>query len=157
MTASARPPPSPGDDCSANMCAGRKSASNRSKLAAQMRKLEQIIQIVDRVAERAHFAKLLFRRLQVLLHFFELRKSFLDVLIELDLHLLCNGHQLRVHAITNRVEALRRLLIQALKFAFELLRGEQKRTRHLAAAIAQTPVLLFPARGKLLLDRAANL
>ena len=53
-----------------------------AELAAQVRKLQQVVQIVNRVAERADFAELLFGGLQVLLNFFELRKSFLDVLIE---------------------------------------------------------------------------
>ena len=127
------------------------------ELAAQMRKFKQVVQIVDRVAQSADFAKLLFRGLQVLLNFFELGKSFLDVLIEFLLHLLGDCHQLRVHTVANRVETLRGLLIQTLKFALELLRGEQQRTRHLRAAVAQAPVLFFPARGELLLDRAADL
>src|SRR5260370_11592556 len=127
------------------------------ELAAQMRKLKQIVEIVDRVAEGAHFAELLFRILQVLLHSFELRKALFNVLIELHLHLLCDRHQLLVHAIANRVEALRGLLIQALKFDLELLGSEQQRTGHLAAPVAQTPVLFFSSRGKLLLDRAPNL
>ena len=51
-------------------------------MSAQMRQFQQIVQIVDRVPERAHFAQLLFGRAQVLLHFFELGKAFLDVLVE---------------------------------------------------------------------------
>ena len=86
------------------------------ELAAQTRKLKQVVVIVDRVAEGAHFADLLFRVLQVLLNFFEQRKAFFNVLIELHLHLLGDRHQLLVHAIANRVEALRGLLIQVLKF-----------------------------------------
>jgi len=39
-----------------------------------------------------------------------------------------------------------------LKFTLELLRGQQQRSRHLAAAVAQTAVLLIPAGGKLLLN-----
>jgi len=76
-----------------------------AELAAQMGKLEQIVEIVNRVAERAHFAELLFGGLQVLLNFFELRESFLDVLIEFHLHLFGDGHQLGIDAIANRVEA----------------------------------------------------
>src|SRR5260370_421474 len=49
------------------------------ELAAQMRKLKQIVEIVDRVAEGAHFAELLFRILQVLLHSFELRKALFNL------------------------------------------------------------------------------
>src|SRR6266446_10560172 len=127
------------------------------ELSTQMRKLKQVVQIVDRVAKRAHFAELLFRILQVLLNFFELGKSFFYVLIELHLHLLGDRHQLLVDAIANRVETLRGLLIEALKFDLELLRSEQKRTGHLAAAIAQTPVLFFSSRGELPLDRTPNL
>ena len=91
-----------------------------AKLAAQMRQLEQVVQIVDRMAERAHFPELFFGSLQVLLNFFELRESFLDVLIELLLHLLGDRHQLCVHAVADRFEALRGLLIQALKFALSV-------------------------------------
>src|ERR1700747_476222 len=116
------------------------------ELATQMRKLEQVVEIVDRVAKSADFAELLLRILQVLLNFFELSKSFFNVLIELHLHLLGDRHQLLIHAITNRVEALRGLLIQALKFDLELLRGEQQRTGHLAAAVSKAPVLFFPSR-----------
>src|ERR1700724_1137286 len=127
------------------------------ELAAQMRKLKQVVEIVDRVAEGAHFTELLFRILQVLLNSFELRKAFFNVLIELHLHLLGDRHQLLVHAIANRVEALRGLLIQALKFDLELLRGEQQRTGHLAAAVAQAPVLFISSRSELLLNRAPYL
>src|ERR1700675_504135 len=127
------------------------------ELATQMRKLEQVVEIVNRVAQSADFTELLFRILQVLLNFFELRKSFFNVLIELHLHLLSDCHQLLVDAIANRIETLRGLLIQALKFDLELLRGEQQRTGQLAAAIAQTPVLFFPSRRQLLLDGAPNL
>jgi len=109
------------------------------------------------VAERAHLAQLFFSVLQVLLHLFELRKSFLDVLIQFLLHLIGDGHQLGIDAIANRFQALRRLLIQVLKFNLELLRGAQERACHLAAAVAQRTVLLFPARRQLLLDRAPNL
>src|SRR5580698_6802199 len=128
-----------------------------AELATEMRKLEQIVQIVDRMAECSDFTELLFCILQMLLNFFELCKSFLDVLIKFYLHLLGDRHQLQIHTIANRVEALRSLLIQTLKFALELLRCEQKRRGHLATAVAQTPVLFFPSRGKLLLDRTPNL
>src|SRR6266852_6749799 len=128
-----------------------------AKLAPQMRKFKQVVQIVNRVPESADFTKLLFSGLQVLLNLFELRKSFLNVLIEFLLHLLGDRHQLRIHTVANRVEALRGLLIQVLKFDLELLRSEQKRTGHLAAAIAQAPVLFFSSRSELLFDRAANL
>ena len=77
--------------------------------------------------------------------------------VEFHLHLLGDGHELRVHAIANRVEALRGLLIQALKLDLQLLRGQQQRIGHLTASVAQAAVLLFPARGQLLLDRATNL
>src|SRR6266853_2235627 len=117
-----------------------------SELSTQMRKLEQVVEIVDRVAKSAHFTELLFRVLQVLLNFFELGKSFFYVLIELHLHLLGDRHQLLVDAIANRVEAMRGLLIQALKLDLELLRSEQQRTGHLAAAVAQAPVLFFSSR-----------
>src|ERR1700674_5896204 len=127
------------------------------ELSTQVRKLEQVVQIVDRVAESADFTELLFRILQVLLNFFELSKSFFNVLIELHLHLLGDRHQLLVHAIANRVEALRGLLIQALKFDLKLLRSEEQRTGHLAAAVAQTPVLFVSSRGELLLNRAPYL
>src|SRR6266852_868442 len=99
MTASARPPPSPGDDWSANICAGRKSASSRSRLAS------------PNWPRRCGSLSRLLRSL-----------------IELHLHLLGDRHQLLVDAIANRVEALRGLLIQALKLDLELLRSEQQRT-----------------------------
>src|SRR6202453_1055530 len=108
----------------ARTCAQARSpqaTARGSELSAQMRQLEQVVQIVDRMPERADFTKLLLGVFQVLLNFFELRKTFLDVLIELHLHLLRDRHQLRIHAIANRVEALRSLLIQALKF---VLRSE---------------------------------
>ena len=122
-----------------------------------MREFEQIIEIVDGVAERADFAQLFFGVLQVLLNFFELGKSFLDVFVEFLLHLFGDRHQLRIHALANRVETLRGLLIQALEFAFELLRGEQKGTGHFAAAFAQAALLFFSSRRELLLDRTTNL
>src|ERR1700678_68706 len=128
-----------------------------TELASQVRQLEKVVEIVDRMAERADFTELLLCVLEMLLNFFELRESFFYVLSEFQLHLLRDRHQLRVHAIANRIETLGGLLIQALKFALELLRGQQERRGHLAAAVAQTPVLLFPSRGKLLLDRAPNL
>ena len=61
------------------------------------------------------FAQLLFRRFQMLLHFFELGKTFLDVLIEFLLHLIGDGEQLGVHAIANRIQALRRFLIEIFR------------------------------------------
>src|SRR5260370_13401302 len=127
------------------------------ELAAQMRELEQVVEIVDRVAEGAHFTELLFRILQVLLNSFELRKALFNVLIELLLHLLGDRHQLLVHAIANRVEALRAPLIQALKFDLELLGSEEQRTGHLAAPVARTPLLSFSSRGKFRLYRAPTL
>src|SRR6267378_6916425 len=42
------------------------------ELSTQMRKLEQVVQIVDRVTESADFTELLFSIFQVLLNFFEL-------------------------------------------------------------------------------------
>ena len=92
----------------------------------------------------------------MLLHFFELREAFLNVLVELDLHLLGDRGQLGVHTVTDTIEALRGLLIHGLKFGLELLRGEKQGARHLAASIGQTVVLLFPALFQLLLDRGAN-
>ena len=55
----------------------------------------------------------------MLLHFFKLRKSFLDVLIELGLHLLGDGHQLCIHTLANRFEALGGLLIQSVELGLE--------------------------------------
>ena len=121
MTASARPPPSPGDACKRKHVRRQEVGQQPleagfAELAAQMRELQQIVQIVDGVAKRTYLAQLFFCVLQVLLNFFELGESFLDVLIEFLLHLLGDGHQLRIDAIADRVEALCGLLIQALKF-----------------------------------------
>jgi hypothetical protein len=87
-----------------------------------MRKLKQVVEIVDRVAESAHFAELLFRVLQVLLNFFELRKAFFNVLIELTC--TCSVIAISFRSTRSRFEALRGLLIQVLKFDLELLGSE---------------------------------
>ena len=150
MTASTRPPPSPGDACKREHVRRKKVSQQAlqarfTKLPAQVRQLEQVVQVVDGVSERAHFAQLFFRGLQVLLHFFKLRESFFDVLIELLLHLIGDGHELLVHAIADRVETLRGLLIQALELDFKLLRGEQQRARQFAARLGQAARLFFPA------------
>src|ERR1700674_778981 len=121
------------------------------ELAAQMRKLKQVVEIVDGVAEGAPFADLLFRIFQLLLNSFELRQAFFKFLIESLVHLLGYRHELLVHAIANRVEALRGLLIQALKFDLELLGSEKQRTGHLAATVAEAPVLFLSSCGELLL------
>ena len=128
-----------------------------AELAAQMRQFEQIVQVVDRVAQSPNFAELFFRGFQMLLNFFKLGEPFFNILVEFLLYLLGDRHQLRIHAIANRFQALRSLLIQALNFVLQLLRGEQQRTGQFAAAIAEAAILLFPARRELLLDRAANL
>ena len=152
MTASARPLPSPADDCISNMWAGKKVRQQTfqagfAKLAAQMRQLEHVVEIVDGVSQRSDFAQLLFRRLQVLLHFFELGKTFLDVLIELLLHLVGDGEQLGVHAIANRIEALRRFLIEVFEFDFELRSRQRQRSGQLGARLAQVMSLLPASAG----------
>ena len=87
-----------------------------SELSAQVRHLEQIVQIIDGVAKSAHLSQLFFRSAQMLLHFFKLREAFLNILIELQLNLVSHGRELLIHAFANRVETLRRLLIESLKF-----------------------------------------
>ena len=83
-----------------------------------MWKLEQVIQIVDGVAESSDFAQLLFRGPQMLLHLFELRKSFFDVLIELRLHLLGDSHEFGINPFANGFEALCDLLVQPIELRF---------------------------------------
>jgi hypothetical protein len=82
----------------------------------------------------------------VSLNFFALRKAFFSVLIEPHLHLLVDRHQLLVHAIANRVEALRGLLIQALKLDLELLGSAWQRNWSSRCARRSDSgfVLLFP-------------
>ena len=46
--------------------------------------------------------------------------------IELLLHLVGDGHELGVDAVADGVEALRSLLIEALKLRFQLLRSEHE-------------------------------
>ena len=89
-----------------------------TELPAKVRQLQKIIQIVNRIANRSNLTQLLFGSPKMLLHFFKLRKSFLDVLIELGLHLLGDGHQLCIHALANRFEALGSLLIQSVELGF---------------------------------------
>jgi hypothetical protein len=154
MTASARPPPSrlEGEHVRRQKVGEQAFQAGFAELAAEVRQFQQIVQVVNGVAERADFAQLFLCVFQVLLNFLEPRESFLNVLIEFLLHLLGDGHELRVDALANCVETLRGLLTQALKFILELLRGEQKRMGHLAASLGKAAVLLFPARGELLLD-----
>ena len=128
-----------------------------TELSAQVRHLEQIVQIIDGVSERAHFSQLFFSRPQVLLHFFELGEAFLNILVELQLHLISHRDKLLIHAIADGVEALRGLLIESLKFDLQLLRSEQQRACHLAASLGQSSRLLFPAGSQLLFERASNL
>ena len=97
-----------------------------AKLPTQVRQLEQIVQIIDGVAERADFAQLFFGGFQVLLHFFELSKAFFDVLIEFLLHLIRDREQLFIHSVANGIEALGCFLVEALKFGFQLRCSERQ-------------------------------
>ena len=121
-----------------------------------MRQLEHVVEIVDGVSQRADFAQLLFRCFQVLLHFFELGKTFLDVLIEFQLHLVGDGKQLGVHAVANRIQALRCFLVEIFKFNFELRRRQRQRSGQLGTRLAQIVSLLPPSAGQLGFDRIAD-
>ena len=87
-----------------------------AELAAHVRQLEQVIQIVDRVPDGAHFAQLFFGGFEMLLYLFELGKAFLNILIKLVLHLLGDFHKLGINPVANAVKALRRFLVQAVEF-----------------------------------------
>ena len=58
-----------------------------SEFSSQVRKLEQIVEIVDGIAERPYVAQLLFRSFQMLLDLGEMGETLFDVLIELLLYL----------------------------------------------------------------------
>ena len=127
-----------------------------AKLSAQMRQLEHVVQIVDGVSQRSDFAQLLFRGFQMLLHFFELGKSFLDVLIEFLLNLIGDGEQLGVDAVANRIQALRRFLIEIFEFDFELRSRQRQRRGQFGARLAQIVRLLAPSAAQLGFHRSAD-
>ena len=73
-----------------------------------------------------------------------------------ELHLVGDGEQLGVHAVANRIQALRRFLIQVFKFDFELRRRQRQRSGQLGARLAQIVSLLPPSAGQLGFDRIAD-
>ena len=93
-----------------------------AETAAEVRQLEQVVQVVDGMSEGSYFAELFFSRFQMLLYFFELGETFLDVLIEFLLDLIGDGEQARVHTVANGIQALRGLLVQVVELGFELSR-----------------------------------
>jgi len=117
-----------------------------------VRQLEQIVQVVDGVSEGSDFAELFFRRLQVLLHFFELRETFFDVLVEFFLHLVGDGEQPRIHAVPDGIQTLRGFLVQVVEFAFQLRSGKRERGSQLGAGVGKPFGLFLPPRLHLFLD-----
>jgi hypothetical protein len=106
-----------------------------------MGELEQGVEFVDGRADDADVAKLFLGGLEMLLHLLEMRKPFLDVLLELLLHLFVDGLQLRLDLFADRIEVPRR-------FLFELLEADLQLPRGLGEVIAE----FGAAGGELLLD-----
>ena len=89
---------------------------------AQMRHLEQIVQVVDRIADHAEILQLLLRFVEMILNFFELRKAVLDILIQLHLHGVRDRRQLLADVGANPLDAVPGLHRQRRNLQLERVR-----------------------------------
>src|SRR5260370_5877011 len=90
-----------------------------AETAAQMRHLEEIVEVVDRLADHAEMFQLLLRSVQMLLALFELREAVLDILIELHLDRVADCRELLIDVRAYACQALPRLVSQSGYLEFE--------------------------------------
>src|SRR5208337_5413865 len=88
----------------------------------QMGHLEQIVQVVDRRPDHAEIFQLLLRFIEMILNFFELRKTVLNVLIQLYLHIVRNRRQLFADVRADPLDALPGLRRQRRDLQLERVR-----------------------------------
>ena len=109
-----------------------------AEASAQMRHLEQIVEVVNRGADHAQIFQLLLRFIEMALNFFELREAVLDILVELHLDGVRDRRELVADVGTNPLDTVPGLRRQRRNFQLERVR------------------LLLPAGGKMLLQGGAE-
>ena len=83
----------------------------------------------------------------MLLHFFKLRETFFNVLIELCLYLIGDGKQPGIDANADSFQRLSRALIEIIDFGFELGSGERQRAGHFSPCRSKILGLLTAPAG----------